>query len=54
VVLFEKTGGEYPLIIALEEAKRTLVSMRDSLVELKSALRIDTLKEKNHVIETSL
>jgi peptide chain release factor 2 len=53
VVLFEKTGGEYPLIIALEEAKRTLVSMRDSLVELKSALRIDTLKEKAAELEAA-
>ena len=41
------------MIIALEEAKRKLVDMRASLVELKSALRIDALKEKAAELEAA-
>ena len=41
------------MIIALEEAKRQLVDMRADLVELKSALRIDALKEKAAELEAA-
>ena len=41
------------MIIALEEAKRQLVDMRADLVELKSALRIDTLKERAAELEAA-
>ncbi|MBQ8351159.1 MAG: peptide chain release factor 2 [Clostridia bacterium] len=40
-------------MIALEEAKRQLVDMRADLVELKSALRIDTLKERAAELEAA-
>ena len=41
------------MIIALEEAKRKLVDMRASLVELRSALRIDVLKERADELEAA-
>ena len=41
------------MIIALEEAKRKLTDMRADLVELGSALRIDTLKEKAAELEAA-
>ena len=41
------------MIIALEEAKRKLVDMRKDLVELGSALRIETLKEKAAELEAA-
>ena len=41
------------MIIALEEAKRQLVDLRADLVELKSALRIDALKEKAAELEAA-
>lgn len=41
------------MIIALEEAKRKLIDMRGNLVELHSALRIDTLKEKTAELEAA-
>ncbi len=41
------------MIIALEEAKRQLVDMRADLVELKSALRIDALKERAAELEAA-
>lgn len=41
------------MIIALEEAKRKLIDMRADLVELHSALRIDTLKEKAAELEAA-
>lgn len=41
------------MIIALEEAKRKLIDMRADLVELHSALRIDTLKEKVAELEAA-
>ncbi|MBO5051959.1 MAG: peptide chain release factor 2 [Clostridia bacterium] len=40
-------------MIALEEAKRQLVDMRADLVELKSALRIDALKERAAELEAA-
>ncbi len=41
------------MIIALEEAKRKLVELHADLVELKSALRIDTLKERAAELEAA-
>ncbi len=41
------------MIIALEEAKRQLVDLRADLVELKSALRIDALKERAAELEAA-
>ncbi len=38
--------GGFPLIVELEEAKYTLVGMREDIKELHSALRIDSLREK--------
>ena len=41
------------MIIALEEAKRNLINMRADLVELGSALRVETLKERAAELEAA-
>ncbi len=41
------------MIIELEEAKRTLIAMREDLAELHSALRIDALKERAAELEAA-